>query len=160
MNSCYLSASIQLLFSVHKQLQLIRSDAFSSVLCRTLSDLASNTRSPLYPISLLSKVRKSTGSFSQNSFQDAHEFLLFILSKSQCSKFSLTIGTSIICGSVHIPSKMTNNLSVFKPLLQATCFTACLLIFGTLKYSGNALAVLSVLCPGSHLCYCNARKSY
>ena len=108
-NTCYVSASIQSIFSVHCCLHPAESVLFT-ILKRTLCDLSSSTKTALYPIALISEVRKMSRAFSQNSFQDAHEFLISILSNSQSRTFSLTVIANITCSNCSFSTQKDEQL--------------------------------------------------
>ena len=107
-NTCYLSASLQSIFSLHCGLDSVESGGLSTILEHTISELASNTKTPLYPISLISEVRKMSRAFIQNSFHDAHEFLLLIL--SNCRIFSLTVIAQVACSNCPFSSQNDEQL--------------------------------------------------
>ena len=109
-NTCFASASIQLLLSVYRFLQLGNHNAFSSVLNRTICDLQAITKTPLYPISLLAEVRKVSNCFNENSFQDAHEFLLSLVNNSNCDKFFISVITTLTCQNCKFSSQSNEQL--------------------------------------------------
>ena len=109
-NTCYVSASIQLLLSVYGSLQLGNGNPFSCVLNRTICELKAITKTPLYPISLLAEVRKVSNCFKGNSFQDAHEFLLSLVNNSNCNKFFITVITTLTCQNCKFSSQIDEQL--------------------------------------------------
>ena len=96
-NSCFVSASLQMLKPVWNFLEINETDPFSGALCRTMSDLSVETTSPLYPLSLLTEVRRNFRNFARNTFEDAHEFLQVVLNKVKCDKFNLLMVTHTVC---------------------------------------------------------------
>ena len=72
-NTCFINSVVQTLRASHTAVSLTHNQ-LSLSLTQTLGELSKKIHHPLYPVRLISNIRKSLRQFSPNSFEDAHEF--------------------------------------------------------------------------------------
>ena len=98
-NTCFLNASLQALATVQGHLQIRMDIQLSTVFAQALLDLNLVNDAPLYPINLVQEVRRWMGAFPANSFQDAHEFILFLLAAVNCESLQFQCRSTVQCNT-------------------------------------------------------------
>jgi ubiquitin carboxyl-terminal hydrolase 22/27/51 len=88
-NTCFINASLQALKQVWPSLLVDSGSPIYDVINTTVADLKSKSSTALYPIALLHEIRRSIKSFSPNSFEDAHEFIVKVLELVNSDRLNL-----------------------------------------------------------------------
>ena len=149
-NTCFINAALQLLRVAWDDIGIPCQSKLGNLLHGLISQLRSDSSGPFYPVKILSEIRKTLPGFHRvGTFEDAHDFLISLLSKLGCTNMHGTFESTLkfsCCGR----KKHKKEASLGVQLSIPECESEVNLQECLIKYLEWERLENSMVCPSCH----------